>query len=285
MENLLTPLKTIITSRNDSLQQQNLIEVRQVKQHTGLSYAAIDLPGDALKALRSQPDLDLLTRVLRFLDSSKDRINDFNIRIPGPKAAQIIFVLISEIAPNYWALLAIPSRLKEQRLLLQCLRSVSGIGAITARLRYFLDAGSKTRADEALAAKEIPKTLESLLSLLETLLRKENLISNIWNDVATLNSNSSQKNLHWKEFVSLVGGGRILSLAAEAHQVLSQQSSEIQHASWLGIGNEYSSWLGRNVTYMITDSKTQEPGNLKPLAQLVGRAMSLGYTGKLEYDT
>lgn len=284
MDNLLTPLKTVVTSRNDS-NQQHLVEVSQTKQHAALSFGAIDSPRDALEALRSKPGLDLLTRVLRFLDPSKDRIDDFSIKIPGPKAAQIIFVLISEIVPNYWALLATPSHSKEQRLLLKCVRTISGIGAIIARLRYFLDAGSKPRAEEALATKEIPMALESLVSLLETLLRKNNLVSSIWNDVAALKSSSSQQNLHWKEFVSLVGGGRILSLAAEAHQILSQRGSEIKHARWLSIGNEYSSWLGRNVTYMITHSKTQEPGNLKPLAQLVGRAMSLGYTGKLEYGT
>lgn len=279
MEDLLTPLKTVITPKGH-LPEQHLIEVGHAQQDTRLLHGAIDSPGDALTALRSKPNLDSLIRVLRFLDLSTANNDGFNIKIPGPGAAQLIFVLVSDILPDYWALLGNPSHAKEQHLFLRCLKSISGIGAIIAHLRLCLDARTGKKVEEGLETNGSPRTLRDLLNVLETLLRKDNLVSIIWNDVAVFNSKSPQRNLLWKEFVSFVGSGRILSLAAEAHQLLRQQGSEIENASWLGSGDEYSGWMGRNVIYMLTDSKTKEPGDLKPLAQLLGKALSLGYSGE-----
>jgi telomere length regulation protein len=283
MDDFLTPLKTVITPK-DYRPEQHLIEVSQVEPNSNLQYEAIRSPREALEALRSKPDLNLLTRVLRFLDPSKTDTVGFNIKIPGSTAAQLNFVLVTDIVPDYWALLATPSHAREQHLLLRCLKSVSGIGAILARLRFCLDAGNASKTEENLDAKIIPRILEDLLNVLEALLHKDNLVSTIWHDIATSNSKPSQRNLLWKEFVSVVGGGRILALAAEAHQILRQQGSEIKHASWLSSGSEYSSWLGRNVIHMLRDSKSEEPEDLKPSAQLSGKAFSIGYTGELEND-
>lgn len=284
MDDLLTPLTTIIT-RNEK-PEQYLIEVghAQQNQDTRLLHAAIDSKEDALKALQSKPDLDLLARVLRFLDLSTANNDGFNMKIPGPAAAQLIFALVSDTVPDYWALLADQSHAKDQHLLLRCLKSVAGIGAIITRLRLCLDATTGPKLDENLEKKGTLRTIRDLLSVLETLFRKDNLFSIIWNDIVVFNSKTPQRNLLWKEFVSFIGGGRILSLAAEAHQLLRQQGSEIENASWLSSGEEYSSWIGRNVIYMLTDSKAEESGGLEPLAQILGKALSLGYSGETRSD-
>ena len=52
MENFLTPLKTVTTSRNET-SEQHLIEVSLVKQNSDSSYGVIEYPEDALEALRS----------------------------------------------------------------------------------------------------------------------------------------------------------------------------------------------------------------------------------------
>lgn len=284
MEDLLTPLKTVLTSKKNP-PEQHLIEASHTKQHTHSQHDAINSTGDALEALRSKPSLDLLTRVLQFLDPSKANNEGFNIKIPGPRAAQLIFVLVSDILPDYWGLLASPTHVREQQLLMRSLKSVSGIGAIIAHLRLRLDAGTGPKAEENLKSKETPRILEDLLNTLEILLRKDNFVLKICSDIAAFDLKPSQRNLLWKEFVSFVGGGRILSLAAEAHQYIRQQGSEIENSCWLGSGNQYSSWLGRNLIHMLTDSKKQRFEDLKQLAQLLGKTLSLGYTGELETDT
>lgn len=284
MDDLLTPVKTVITPKGDRRHVQHLIEVSQVEANSHSRYEAIESPRDALEALRSKPDLKLLTQVFRFLQRSKANADGFDIKIPGSTSAQLIFVLVTDIVPDYWALLATHSHARERHLLLQCLTSVSGIGAILARLRFCLDAGVASKTEKNLDTKSTSRILEDLLSVLQALLHKDSLVSTIWNDIAASNPEPSQRNLLWKEFVSVVGGGRILSLAAEAYQILRQQGSGIKYASWLSSGSEYSSWLGRNVIYMLADSKPQEPEDLKPSARLSGKALSIGYTGELEND-
>lgn len=279
MEDLLTPVSTTIT-RKGNLSEQHLIEVSHAQQNTRLLHGAIDCKEDALKALQSKPSLDLLIRVLKFLDLSTADKDGFNIKIPSPAAAQIIFVLVSDIVPDYWALLVDPSHAKEQHLLLRCLKSISGVGAIIAHLRLCLDARTGPKPAEDLDTGKIPRTIRDLLNVFESLVRKDDLFSTIWNNIVVFNPKTVQRNLLWKEFVSLVGGGRILSLAAEAHQFLRQQASEIENASWLGSGDEYSSWIGRNVIHMLKDSKAKEPEDLGPLAQILGKALSLGYSGE-----
>lgn len=284
MEDLLTPLTTVIT-RREKLPEQHLTEVSRPQQiTTPLPYGAIDSKEDALKALQSKPDLDLLARVLRFLDRPTTNNDAFNIKIPGPAAAQLIFILVSDTIPDYWALLADPSHAKEQHLLLRCLRSVSGIGAIIAHLRLCLDALTGSKLDENLEKSKASRTLKNLLNVLETLLRKDNFVSIIWKDINVFNLKSPQRNLLWKEFISFVGGGRILSLSAEAYQFLRQQSSEIENASWLSSGDEYSAWIGRNVIHILTDSTAEEPRVSEPLAQILGKALSLGYSGEQRQD-
>lgn len=284
MGDLLTPLKTVLTSKQN-LPEQYLIEASHLKQPTRSQDDVINSTGDALEALRSKPSLDLLTRVLQFLDPSKANNEGFNIKIPGPRAAQLIFVLVSDTLPDYWGLLASPTYARVQNLLLRSLKSVSGIGAIIAHLRLCLDAETGSKSEENPKLNETPKTLEDLLDALESLLRKDNFVLNICNDIAAFNLKPSQRNLLWKEFVSFVGGGRILSLAAEAHQYLRQQGSEIEKPCWLGSGKQYSTWLGRNLIHMLTDSKKENVEDLKQLAQLLGKALSLGYTGEPETGT
>lgn len=279
MEDLLTPLTTTIITRKEKSPEPHLIEVGQAQQNSGLSHGTIDSKEDALKALQSKPSLDLLIRVLQFLDLSTTKSDGFNIKSPSPAAAQLVFVLVSGIVPDYWPLLSDPSHIKERHLLLRCLKSVSGIGAIIAHLRLCLDARAGPKVDENFERSGTPRTIRDLLNLLEALIHKNDLVSTIWNDVVPFNSKTSQRNL-WKEFVSIVGGGRILSLAAETYQVLREQGSDIEDTTWLSSGDEYLRWIGRNVIHMLTDSKAEEPGNLRPLAPLLGKSLSLGYSGE-----
>lgn len=281
MEDHLIPLKTIIVPQRHSPEQPHLIEV---KQSTRLSNKTIDSIEDALKTLQAKPTSDDLTRVLQYLLSSTANHDGFNIKSPGPAAAQLIHALVSDIVPHYWILLTDSYHTKEQNLLLRCLKSVSGVGAILARLRFCLDAGIPPKAEENLERKDITRTSIDLLNVLMSLLHKDNFVSTIWKDSDAFKINPLQRNLLWKEFISFVGGGRILSLAAEVHHFLRQQVSDIASECWIGNGNEYSRWLGRNVIYMLADLNEEKREALKSLAQLLGKSLSLGFSGELQSD-
>ena len=50
-------------------------------------------------------------------------------------------------------------------------------------------------------------------------------------------------------------------------------------SSWVGDGSKYASWIGLNVTYMVSRIDPDKEEYWKAAASLTGRALSLGYTG------
>lgn len=283
MEALLSPLKTTIISDTDHT-EPHLVAVDAEQRSTSTQKFVLQSPEDALKALKSKPDYDLLIRVLRWLDPSTADLERFNIKIPGPKAAQIIFVLVADIVPDYWKSLTGKStsiQFKQKRVLLRCLSNVSGIGAITARLRYFLDLKDDPQKEGNSRESNMSQGLEELISVLESLLNGNGFISSIWTDMNSLISSSSQRALLWKEFTNTLAGGRLLSLSAEAFHVINKSSSDASEGSWLGNGSQYCSWLGENVAHMLMNPREKRVEDWKALALLVNRALKLGHTGRL----
>jgi telomere length regulation protein len=59
-------------------------------------------PQTKLKALCSKPDYETLSKALRYLDPDA---SDFKIKLPGPKAAQLVNALVANIIPDYWSVL------------------------------------------------------------------------------------------------------------------------------------------------------------------------------------
>jgi telomere length regulation protein len=92
--------------------------------------------------------------------------------------------------------------------------------------------------------------------------------------------NDMQKQVAWKELLSLIAASRVLSTAAEALSLASE--SEFRRLSWLGNGSQYASWLGANICHMTSKlAATGQEEQWRALASLIGRALSLGYTGNL----
>lgn len=282
MEGLLSPLKTTVISDNDP-KEPHLVALDAEQGDKSAQHFVLKSPEDALEALRSKPDSDLLTRVLRWLDSSSADVERFNIKIPGPKAAQIIFVLVADIVPDYWKSLTgnITSvQFKQKRVLLRCLSNVSGIGAITARLRFFLDLEDEPQREGQSSKSNRCQGLEELLGVLESLLNRNGFISSIWVDINSLISNSSQRALVWKELTNTLAGGRLLALVAEAVHVINKSSPDTSEGSWLGSGSQYCSWLGKNTAQMLSNLREKPKEDWKAFALLVNRALKLGYTGR-----
>lgn len=283
MEALLSPLKTTIISEADQ-PEPNLVTVNTERSSTSVQQNfIIQSSEDALEALKSKPDSELLTRALRWLDPSAANIERFNIKIPGPKAAQIIFVLVAEIVPDYWRSLngkVTSVQFKQKKALLRCLCNVASIGAITARLRVFLDLKDDPQRDGQSSMSVNSQGLEDLLSVLESFLDGNAFVSSIWIDINSFITNTSQRALLWKEFVAILAGGRLLSHAAEAFHFINKSSPDASEGRWLGNGSQYCSWLGENIAHVLTSSQKDRAEDWKALALLVNRALKLGYTGK-----
>lgn len=278
MNGLLTPLKTIKTA-DVQVTDDPVVPLVSVQNIHANRDHTLKSPEDALDALKSKPDLDLLTRVLLWLDPARESNNYFTVKIPSPRAAPIVFVLVEEIIPNYWRVLK-EDQNKPRKLLIRCLSSVAGLGAISARLRALLNL--KEDARDRNESRESSKNLlvEDTLDVLQNMLKKDAFVYRMWKEISSLVPDIPQRSLVWKEFVSFVAAGRILSLASEADHVLNESSSSIKDQSWLGDGNRYATWLGRNIAYMTAALEDDDAEAQKALVRLVGQALTLGYTGE-----
>lgn len=281
-------MKTTTTSNLEGT-RIHLTEVGPVQDICSDPNWSPDSPETALKVLSSNPDLKQLTRVLHWLDPKLAQDGHFNIKVPGPKAAQIINVLVNNIVPDYWTTLSGHQdsvHLKPKRLLLRCLSSVAGIGAITTRLRSLVTSSRDGGGSKNVGGGHESEAMRDLLDLLESILGKDTFITSIWNDISLLVLKSSAKFLLWRELISMLATGRLLSAAAEANEILNSGSSIIQKERWIGNGNEYSSWLGRNVGAMTIHFKEADDEAWKETARLLGKGLTLGYIGEpLSIDT
>ncbi len=277
MPQLLTPLHTNTRTRTEAEHAEHQL-VPAETQNPEKPVLGIQSPEDALEALRSKPDNATLSRTLHWLNRPAQQAADFNIKQPGPKAAQIIFTLVNDTVPDYWETLRGGSG-KKTSLLVQCLSSVAGIGAISSRLRLLLNLLKDSPKPAQITAVSKTQPVEILLNVLEAVLAKEDIITAIWHDIEGCSLTSTQKSLQWKEFSSLVASGKVLSLASEANLTLGDLSSSIKDWCWVGDGSQYAAWLGRCMQNAVKAAKDDDIEGQKALSQLLSKALTLGYTG------
>lgn len=284
MDELLTPVSTTYL-RPRKEPEPFLTEVKSTRlvEASGSS-RSIASADEALDALKSQPDYDTLLSALRFLTKQKPSSDGFSLQSPGPKSAAIVHVLVSEIAPNYWTLLlegshdesveTEGSRSKDAELLLRCLRSVTGLNAITAQTRSMIQelrVGGKEGK-----RSDISLNLSTLVSLLAAVLGGDDFIHNIWRSSVGSLSNTAMQKAQSQQLISILTNGRLVSISAEALVVIGNQQarSEIR---WIADGVEYVKWLGQNIS---TWAKLSPSGDgLKFCSDLFQRSISLSYSG------
>ena len=283
MESLLTPIQTRNKwdLNNDGA---HLLPVTTKRDQSEKTKVSLNDPEGALDILRSKPDHQELNRVLRWLKSTVDHREGFNIKVPGPKASEIIYVLISDIIPIYWVTKddsTISDQSREKNLLVYCLSSVAGLGAIVSRLRLLLSQLKDPRGQSDVLGTGKTQPVALLLDVLEALLENNGFVTSIWNDINACILQSSHKSLQWKEFISLVGSGKVLSTASEATATLNNLESSVSAGSWVGDGQQYAAWLGSNVQHMLGALIAGDLETLKMLSQLLRKALTLGYIGQL----
>ena len=281
MEDLLKPTRTrLLSSANE------LVPVESNVPKETENLLDLQSPEDATKGLQSKPDIELLTRILRWLFTPDVIKECINIKLPGPKAAQIINALVNEVLPNYWEIIKESEEqphIRVRRLLLRSLSSIAGIGALISRLRILISAAqqrsnARTGAQEKVLGDD--RSVRNILEVLEAVLRGNNAIANLREDIEQYSSTPSQKSLLWKEIVSVVATGRLLSVSAQANMSLNEHSPDIDKGSWLGDGSLFCVWLGRSINYMISSRKTLfSLRESKDVPLLLSKSLTLGYNG------
>ena len=278
MDGLLTPLKTTLIANNRRV-EDHLIPVDPIQKHHVSLDHNIKSSEDVLGLLQSRPSLELLAKALHWLDPSRNRDDAFNIKIPNPQIAPIIFVLIEEIIPNYWRVLK-EGKGQLRKIVIRCLTSVAGLGAITARLRVLLDVDKEGENQTNIKGDGKNLWTEDLIDVLQNILKKDTFVAGVWEDTSSMVSHAPQKALMWKELISFIAAGRILSLAGEADHLLHKSSKNIETRSWLADGNQYAAWLGRNIAHLISTVDSSDTETQKALAQMLEKGVKLGYTGE-----
>jgi telomere length regulation protein len=276
MDDLLVPVsKTYLKTKATEPPPRDLTHP-QTPSLTTTRSGPISSAEEALETLKSEPDYDTLISVLRFL--SKDKPS-FSLSTPGPLSAQIIQVLVGDIAPNYWALLNEGSSGDESQdlsLFVRCLRSIGGINATIFRLRALI----QEHESQAISTRrsDIELNTRIVLGLLESLLGGDSTVHELWTRVIS-NSEATKRRALKHELISLLAGGRIVSVAAEAESVVRATSDRAASALWFADGSQYSKWLGRNAVYWAR--KPVDDFSTKACADLLARAFRLGYFGEM----
>ncbi|KAL2847666.1 telomere length regulation protein-domain-containing protein [Aspergillus pseudodeflectus] len=291
MDGLITEIKTINHSRDDILRAREDKSPKlghETRDHGPRNVSSTGPASSAniLSILRANPGQDELSRALSILDPFRkgEVAPDFDIRVPSPKTAQILNALVTITVPDHWDPLNTGSNgpstgsMKLRAALLRCLSSVSGISCLVAQLRSLIAQAraSSQQADASGSGIRIRHILEVTSALLEP----KDFVLRLRADIDMFYKNDMQKQVAWKELLSLIAASRVLSTAAEALSLASE--SEFRRLSWLGNGSQYASWLGANICHMTSKlAATGQEEQWRALASLTGRALSLGYTDQV----
>lgn len=279
MEGLLTEVKTVKRDLDSFITPAADVPEVSTKHDLDLDHLSsrhiIDL-------LKSNPDREQLSAILAFIDpfSKTQASRDFDLRLASPITAQILQLLVSTTIPTHWGLLDSKQSkgkdLKSRAALLRCLSSVAGIGSLLAQLRTLI--GTARASAHQAQGSNSQLAIQEVLAVLAALTEPKDFILRLYSDISKIYDNKTRQQVAWRELVSLVAAGKILSTAAEALTVLDATSVSSSH--WIATGPQYAVWIGRNVAHMAVKLNQEDKNGWSSLALLTGRSLSLGYTGQ-----
>lgn len=278
MEELLTPVSQTYRSSNQPGDLLSLSNTAKARAEPQINFRA-STPGEALEGLKGQPGYDDLLHILKWLRDGTKGTHQFDIRKPNPQSAQIVHVLVTEIVPNYWTLLkessASQKKSQPDSLLITSLQSIGGLNSTLAYIRALLHEARK----DPKGLKHSPATpnLAPVLDLVACMLKHNAPIQSIWQAVSSTENNAGKIRALGQDFVSLIAGGKVVSLAAEAEDVL-QQADMLEGPSWVANSKLYAEWLGNHLVDWTQSKPTA--GNLQMIADLTGRGLKLGHSGQ-----
>lgn len=291
MDGLLTAVKTVTRDSRPSLESTADSNQHGLERRANISNEPARDPTSPtyiLDVLKSRPDRDHLSQVLSVLDPSNKNItpNQFDIRIPSPTSAQILQTLVSVTIPDVWDTLnakskdAKPAGSKLRGSLLRCLCSVAGVSSLVAQLRSLIAASRSSSAEAKGSSSDI--RVRDILEILSALLEPSDFLFRVYTDISTVYPNETQKQVSWRELISLIAASRVLSTAAES-LALVKDLSRLNKVSWVGEGPKYASWIGDNICRFSSKIDLNDEAAWKAIASFTGRALSLGYTGNFTW--
>lgn len=179
---------------------------------------------------------------------------------PTQSSASVIFTLVNITIPELWRSLASTTTSKKTvRLLTECLSSVSGVNALLLRLDSLHAQALKS------SSRDEQNQLQDVLQVLSLILEGDKFCPA--EVIGLCRADNSRGKLLFNEYVTLVGGSRILN-------VVSKVASSVDHGEsyWIAEGKAYSRWLGKRIgeaTYLSSDGPEVDV--------LLGKSLSLGY--------
>ncbi|KAL8670769.1 MAG: hypothetical protein Q9168_004711 [Polycauliona sp. 1 TL-2023] len=276
MDELLVPLKTTKTpsSLGDDVETY-LVDTKQ--RSLGPTYGEITSSELALEILRSHPQPTDLRAVLRWLHPKNSSNSGFDVHGQTLQASQIVHSLVNDVLPDYWSILQSDDteqgRWTSDTMIL-IISSVSGITVLTSRLKALIRGKEGPQENQLTRDSGQAEVLASTMSILEAILSPKDVVYAIWSRLCT-SSDIPRRRLVWKELVTLLGSGKILSTAAEADAILEKSCDRIRERSWLSDGSQYCSWLGLNLHQMLVLPTMDKNDARKACAQVLERAWAL----------
>ncbi|USP77039.1 DNA replication checkpoint protein tel2 [Curvularia clavata] len=260
MADFLTAVSTKKVSSNEPfIQEVKSLNIQEDAVTT-------DSAESALRALKNQPSRGTLNNVLEYFTAE-----GFSLLLPDPLNASIAHQLVNDTVPNYWRSI---KGSKAANQIGKILRNPTSLGHIVTRLRSLI-ADSRQRkkpGEERNTAEHISDTLE----VLELILHGDDTSFFILKYVLSLGKTDIQKKLIWKEYLTQVVSGRLLSVTAEAEDVLKKSSDVSRASSWVADGKKYAEWLGRNLAVLLERSPESED-YLTAVVEFCSKALGLGY--------
>ncbi|CAO2656729.1 Nn.00g055320.m01.CDS01 [Neocucurbitaria sp. VM-36] len=257
---------TVVSSKKTRDAEPLVREVKGLEIQDAVHIVSAD---SALKALKNQPGRGAVNNVLKYLTT-----DGFSLLLPEPLNASIAHQLVNDTIPNYWRSLKDST---QGKLLAQVLRNPIGLGHTSTRLRTLIaDSRQKKSPGET---RNTLEHVEDLLDVFNLVLYNDNTSNLILQDVLASSKNVVQQKLIWKEYLAQTASGRILSLAAEAEDVLKKRDIS-RDGSWVADGNQFAAWLGRNIAIMISARDEGEECR-SAVVELLSKALGLGYTERV----
>jgi telomere length regulation protein len=257
MADFLTAVSTKKTVRKPVVEEIQTLSIQDA--------TVVDSAQAALKALKSQPNYETLSSVLKFL-----RGPNISLVISEPVYASIAYELVSNTLPNYWTTLK--QHFKNTHAFASILRNPTGIGHLLTRLRSLIADSQQKKAPGT--AHNVSDFIKDTLDVLDMVMDGDDAISSVWREIQKFSKNDIQRKLTWKEYLAQVASGRVMSIRAEAEDILKANGVECSALT----GNDFATWLGRNFVHMSTGD--DDGDHISALVELLSKILGLGYAGE-----
>jgi len=262
MADFLTAVSTRKVKKEEPLIQQ--VKSLSIQEDV----VSINSTESALQALKNQPSRNTLNAVLSYLTTE-----GFSLLLPEPLNASIAHQLINDTIPNYWRTI---KNADEVSKLQKILRNPTCLGHLNTRLRSLVQDSHQKKAPGE--ARNTSEHIADALQVLSLVLSRDETSHLVLQDVLAFGKNPTQRKLIWREYITQVASGRLLSMAAEAEDVLKKSDEAHQDANWVADGKQYAAWLGRNIAVSVERNSNNEE-YLAAIVELCSKSLGLGYTG------